>query len=258
MTLVINFMLTWYKKYQIMNITWKYPPKNLKINATEIHIWKTHLEQSAIDFKESFDILNEEEKIKAQRFRFEKHQQRFTIARSSLRRILSLYLWISHQKIDFQYNAYGKPQLLDNINKINLQFNVSHSENIAIYGITCHNLIGVDIEYMRPMAEAENLAKRFFSQKEFEQISKLPSAEQDREFFQLWTGKEAYLKAIGKGISGGLEKVEISPHEPRKFIRLPESNPNNYNLVYLTPENNYLAAIAVENKQQNYQYWQLN
>lgn len=241
-----------------MNINWKYPPQNLRINAQNIHVWKTYLEQSAINIKDSFKILNEEEKNKAQRFRLEKHQQRFIIARSSLKRILSLYLSIPPQKIDFQYNTYGKPQLLENINKINLQFNISHSENIAIYGITCQNLIGVDIEYMRPMSEAENLAKRFFTQKEFVAMSKLSSAEKNREFFKLWTGKEAYLKAIGKGISGGLDKVEISSHEPRKFIRLPESNQTNYNLFYLTPEHNYLAAIAIENKQQTYHYWQLN
>ena len=202
--------------------------------------------------------INEEEKNQAQRFSFDKDQQRFIIARNSLKRILSLYLSIPPQKIDFQYNNYGKPQLLDNINKINLQFNLSHSENLAIYGITCHNVIGVDIEYMRPMLEAENLAKRFFTQKEFLAISQLSSAEQSGEFFKLWTGKEAYLKAIGKGLSGGLDKVEISTHEPRKFIRLPESYSNNYNLVYITPEHNYLAAIAIHNKQQTYNYWQLN
>ena len=106
-----------------MNINWKYPPQNLRINSQNIHVWKTYLEQSDIKIKDSFKILNEEEKNKAQRFRFEKHQQRFIIARSSLKRILSIYLSISPQTINFQYNNYGKPQLLENINKINLQFN---------------------------------------------------------------------------------------------------------------------------------------
>ncbi|MDJ0598035.1 MAG: 4'-phosphopantetheinyl transferase superfamily protein [Crocosphaera sp.] len=241
-----------------MDIIWKHPPQNLTINPQEVHIWKTNLERSSIDIKNGFEILNEDEKNKAQNFRFEKHQKRFTIARSSLRHILSFYLSIPPQKIEFNYNAYGKPYLLEKINKIHLQFNVSHSENIAIYAITCYHSIGVDVEYIRPMSEADSLAKRFFCQKEFEQISKLSSEEKNGEFFKFWTAKEAYLKAIGKGLTGGLETVEISTDEPIRFINLPESNNINYHLFYLTPHDNYLAAIAVEKNQQIYHYWQLN
>lgn len=241
-----------------MNIIWQNPSQKFTINPQEVHIWKTNLEQSSINVQNSFKILNEYEKNKARRFHFEKHQKRFIIARSSLKKILSLYLSISPQEIEFIYNDYGKPKLIDKINKLALQFNVSHSKNMAIYGITCHYLIGVDIEYIRPMPEAENLAKRFFSDKEYEQMRPLPSEEKSKEFFKLWTAKEAYLKAIGQGISGGLEKVEISQYEPKQFISLPESNNIKYNLFYLTPHYNYLAAIAVQNNQQNYYYWQLN
>ncbi len=241
-----------------MNPIWQNPPQKLTINPQEVHIWKTNLDQSSINVQNSFKLLNEDEKNKAQKFHFEKHRKRFTIARSSLKKILSFYLSISPQEIEFTYNDYGKPNLLEKINNIDLQFNVSHSEDIAIYGITCHYLIGVDIEYIRPMSEAENLAKRFFSIQEYKHISLLSSAKKDREFFKLWTAKEAYLKAIGKGISGGLEKVKISNYEPRQFISLPHSNNINYNLVYLTPHHNYLAAIAVQYNQQTYHYWQLN
>ncbi|MDJ0846653.1 4'-phosphopantetheinyl transferase family protein [Crocosphaera sp.] len=241
-----------------MDIIWKHPPQPLTINPQEVHLWKTNLEQSSINVENSFKLLNAAEKNKAQRFRFEKHQKRFTIARSSLKRILSLYLSITPQKVEFKYNDYGKPQLLEQINKIDLQFNVSHSENIAIYGITCHYLIGVDVEYIRPMPEAESLAKRFFSQNEFEHISRLSPEEKNREFFKLWTAKEAYLKAIGQGIGGGLEKVEIATDEPVRFVNLPETHQINYKLSYLNPHPNYLGAIAVENNQQIYHYWELN
>lgn len=241
-----------------MDIIWKHPPQHLTLNCQEVHIWKINLEQSSINVQNSFDILNEAEKNKAQKFRFEKHQKRYTMARSSLKRILSRYLSMTPQNVEFQYNDYGKPQLLEKLNNIDLQFNVSHSENVAIYGITCHYLIGVDIEYIRPMPEADNLAKRFFSRKEFEHISQLSSTEKYEEFFKLWTAKEAYLKAIGKGISGGLEKVEISTDETVRFINLPKSDDINYNLFYLTPHHNYLGAIAVENNQQIYHYWELH
>lgn len=241
-----------------MNVIWKHPPQDLNINSQEVHIWKSNLEQSSINLENSFNILNEAEKNKAKRFHFEKHQKRYIIARSSLKRILSLYLAINPQEIEFHYNDYGKPHLLEKINRINLQFNISHSENIAIYGINCRNLIGVDVEYIRPISDAENLAKRFFSQKEYEYIGKLPSEEKNREFFKFWTAKEAYLKAIGKGISGGLEKVEISTEDPVKFITLPDCHNINYNLSYLTPHQNYLGAIAIQDNHKIAHYWQLD
>ena len=96
-----------------MDIIWKHPSQYLTINPQEVHIWKTNLEQSSINVQKSFTILNETEKNKAQRFRFEKHQKRFTIARSTLKRILSIYLSIPPQAIEFQYNDYGKPQILE-------------------------------------------------------------------------------------------------------------------------------------------------
>ena len=80
----------------------------------------------------------------------------------------------------------------------------------------------------------------------------MSTEEKNREFFKLWTAKEAYLKAIGQGISGGLEKVEISTDEPVRFINLPQCENINYTLCYLTPHHNYLGAIAVQNNQQIY------
>lgn len=241
-----------------MDIVWKSPPEQLTIKSQEVHLWKTNLQQSSINIKNSFKILNQEEKIKAQRFHFEKHQHRFILARSSLKRILSLYLSIPPETIALDYSDYGKPQLVDHLNKKQLQFNLSHSQDLAIYAITPYYLIGVDLEYIRPMPDAETLAKRFFSDQEFVTINRLPTVKKEQEFFTLWTAKEAYLKAIGKGISGGLEKVEISTDYPVKFITLPDCNNINYKLSYLAPHQNYLGAIAIQDNHKIAHYWQLD
>lgn len=240
-----------------MDIVWKDPPQKSTINSQEVHLWKINLDQSPINIKDGFKILNQDEKIKAQKFHFEKHQHRFIIARSTLKRILSFYLSLPPEAIEFQYNDYGKPELVDYLNNQQLQFNLSHSENLAIYAITSYHLIGVDVEYIRPMPDAENLAKRFFAYQEFEQISYLPTTKKDKEFFTLWTAKEAYLKAIGKGLSGGLETVKVSSDEPRKFINLPEINHTTWTLLSFVPQVNYLAAMAVQENRQVNHYFQL-
>ncbi|MGK7941237.1 MAG: 4'-phosphopantetheinyl transferase superfamily protein [Crocosphaera sp.] len=233
-----------------MDIVWKDPSPKLTINSQEIHLWKTNLQQSSLNIKNGFKILNQEEKIKAQKFHFEQHQQRFIIARSTLKRILSLYLSLPPETIEFQYSDHGKPQLVDHLNNKQLQFNLSHSQDLAIYAITPYYLIGVDVEYVRPMRDAENIAKRFFSAQEFQRINSLSPVNKNKEFLTLWTAKEAYLKAIGKGLSGGLETVEISSYEPRKFINLPDINKHNWTLLSFVPQVNYLAAMAVQDNQQ--------
>lgn len=240
-----------------MDSIWQQPPQELNINSQEVHLWKMNLETSSINIQDAMKILNEEETIKAQKFRFEKHQKRFIVARSTLKHILSHYLGISPEKIAFQYGSHGKPKLVDKMNTIQLEFNLSHSEELAIYGITCHHLIGVDVEYLRPMPDAEKLAKRFFCHQEFEKINSLSIIHKNTEFFKLWTAKEAYLKATGKGISGGLDKVEISTDEPRKFINLPQPNKTTWKLLSFVPQTNYLAAMAVQENNQITHYWQL-
>ncbi|MDJ0508106.1 MAG: 4'-phosphopantetheinyl transferase superfamily protein [Crocosphaera sp.] len=201
-------------------------------------------------------ILSEDEKKRANSFKFEIHQNRFIIARSTLKFILSCYLDIPAEEINFQYSPYGKPQLVNNLQSEGLKFNVSHSENLAIYGISRHHLIGIDIEYLRPMKEAEKLAERFFSSKEFEAIKSLSTEKKEKAFFQLWTAKEAYLKAIGKGISGGLEQVEISLREPMELIKVPEKNQSSWELLSFTPHPNYIAAMVVEAKKANITYYE--
>ena len=124
------------------------------------------------------------------------------MGRGCLREILGSYLAISPEKIEFIYSERGKPSI-----NYQLQFNLSHSEEMAICGLTLTSRIGVDLEKMRAMKDLNSLTKRFFCAREHELVEK--SAEKEKLFFQLWTAKEAYLKALGTGISGGLDRVEV-------------------------------------------------
>ncbi|MEA5511279.1 4'-phosphopantetheinyl transferase superfamily protein [Crocosphaera sp. UHCC 0190] len=229
---------------------WSFPTKSITLNKIDVHLWCMNLDLSKEQVDQRFQILNDQEQIKAQRFRFEQHQRRFIVARSTLKNILSHYLQIPPVQITFEYSYLGKPKLSDEINSRQLEFNLSHSQELAIYGITCDRLIGVDVEYIRPMSDAEQLAKRFFCPQEAEKIKTLSPPDKDQAFFQLWTAKEAYLKATGEGISGGLDKVEISLDSPLQLINLPH-----WQLLSFVPQIDYLAAIVVPGNLGNVSYW---
>ena len=235
---------------------WLSPPDQLKLTSNDVHLWRMNLDLSLREVNQRFHILDETEKNKANRFKFEHHKNRFIVARSTLKFILSRYLNIAPEQIKLTYNPYGKPKLLDEINEQNLAFNLSHSQDLAIYGVTCDRLIGVDVEHLRPMPDAEQLVQRFFHPEEAKQLQSLAIIEKHKAFFQLWTAKEAYLKAIGQGISGGLEQVKISLDPPLKYLTLPSNDQTPWNLLSFIPHPNYLAAIAVQGNRYQINYWQ--
>ena len=219
------------------------------LEVQTIHLWWISLDVSEEKLQNLIALLSESEKIKADRFKFPQHQRRYQAVHGILRIILSRYLNIDPTQINFTHSDRGKPYLTDDCNSVNLQFNLSHSENMAIVGISRDRRIGVDLEKMRPMENAEQLAERFFCASEYDLFAQTIPEERDQLFFQLWTAKEAYLKATGEGISGGLNQVEIALN-PLRFINFP-----NWDLQFFEfnpdDELNYWAAIALETQGEN-------
>ena len=219
------------------------------LEVQTIHLWWISLDLTDENLQTFISLLSESEKIKADRFKFPQHQRRYQAVHGILRIILGRYLNLDPAQINFTHSDRGKPYLTDDCNPVNLQFNLSHSENMAILGINRDRPIGVDLEKIRPMENAEQLAERFFCASEYALLTQAIPAERDKLFFQLWTAKEAYLKATGEGISGGLNQIEIALN-PLRFINLPnwylqsfEFNPDD--------DHNYWAAIALETRGEN-------
>ena len=219
------------------------------LEAQTVHLWWISLDVSEENLQNLISLLSEAEKIKADRFKFPQHQRRYQAVHGILRIILGRYLNLDPTQLNFTQSDRGKPYLTDDCNPLNLQFNLSHSENMAIVGISRDRRIGVDLEKMRSMENAEQLAQRFFCASEYYLLTQAIPEERDQLFFQLWTAKEAYLKATGEGIGGGLNQVKIALN-PLRFINLPnwylqsfEFNPDD--------ELNYWAAIAVETRGEN-------
>ncbi len=188
---------------------WQKPPKELILLSDELHIWYTDLDLPQEEIEKLAKILSEDEINRANRFVFPHHRKHFIVARSTLRIILSSYVRLSPEQIQFNYSPKGKPSMAPSCNQERITFNLSHSDTLALYGIRRGHPIGVDIEYMRPMEDVDKLAQRFFSPREYGLIASLSSPDKENTFFRFWTAKEAFLKATGDGISGGLNQIEL-------------------------------------------------
>jgi len=219
------------------------------LEAQTVHLWWISLDVTEENLQTFIAFLSESEKIKAERFKFPQHQRRYQAVHGILRILLSRYLNLDPAQINFTHSDRGKPYLTDDCNPLNLQFNLSHSENMAIVGISCDRPIGVDLEKLRPMENSLQLAKRFFCTSEYALLTQAIPEERDKLFFQFWTAKEAYLKATGEGISGGLNQVEIALN-PLRLINFPDWYLQSFE-PNLDDECNYWAAIAFEGEGEN-------
>jgi 4'-phosphopantetheinyl transferase len=227
------------------------PPPNLKLQDKDVHVWCASFKQLLPQVEQLAKTLSEDEKKRAERFVFEQDQINFMLARGLLRIILSRYLKTKPQQLQFTYNPYGKPALTSVGACKTVQFNLSHSEGMVLYAFTRDRKIGIDLEYLRPIPELDQIIQQFFSVSETAAIRSLPNNQKQLAFFQTWTCKEAYLKATGTGLSQ-LRQVEISL-VPGKATQLLN---NIWSIQTIKPAPNYIAAMAVEGQDWTLNCWQ--
>ncbi|MBD2355301.1 4'-phosphopantetheinyl transferase superfamily protein [Tolypothrix sp. FACHB-123] len=234
------------------NHLWLPASANCTLLANDVHIWRINLDQPESTLENYAATLCEDELVRANRFYFPEHRQRFIAGRGSLRKILSGYLGSTAKEVQFDYEPRGKPFLASKFAASGIAFNLSHSQNLALCAVSKNRQIGIDLEYIRPMSDLESLAQRFFLPREYELVRSLPNEQKSSVFFRYWTCKEAYLKATGEGIAQ-LEKVEIflTPTQAAKLVTQPD-----WSLLELVPQNNYAAALAVAGLGWDLQCWE--
>ncbi len=153
----------------------------------------------------SSGVLAAEERARAARFRFDIHRNRFIAGRALLRHVLAELTGTPPETIEFVYGDHGKPAMKAG----DLHFNLSHAENRAIIGVTRAGPVGVDIERINPDRARPEVAERFFASQEIETLTNLSGDAYANAFFQIWSRKEAVLKAVGTGIGGGLSSFSV-------------------------------------------------
>jgi 4'-phosphopantetheinyl transferase len=205
----------------------------------DVHIWEMDLQQTEEQIQKLSQYLNDREHQRAAKFINPLHRDRWTVARGSLRQILSQYVDLTPEQIVFSYGAQGKPEIEGNP----IQFNLSHSHDRAVCAISAKYPVGIDLEYIHPI-DAAGLVDRFFSRSEQAIFHALPVSQQQAAFFHAWTQKEAYLKACGTGLSTPLDRIEVSidPDTPAQIVSAPIAGIWQIQKLEISPE--YAGAIV--------------
>src|SRR5688572_12854719 len=190
------------------------------LGQDEVHVRIASLDCPQSDTKYFDNILAEDEINRANRFHLKKDRERFVAGRGLLRMILSSYVGMPANEIIFTYGCHGKPGLRRQDGRPAIEFNLAHSAGTAIYAITRDRPVGIDIELVNPEFPIESVAERFFSKVEVAAFRSLPRDMQRIAFFKCWTRKEAFIKALGDGLSCPLSDFDVSlmPGQPAKLL----------------------------------------
>jgi len=243
-----------------MEVVWKIPLTNLQLLKGEIHFWRTNLDLPIMGFQELFQRLSIDERMRAERFHFEKDGKQYVVGVGILREILGSYVGIEPSELRFCHGKYGKPRLSDVFGNETVYFNMSYSEGLALYGFSRDCEIGVDIEFVRDFPEMDKIAERFFSRKENEVFLSLPESKKKEAFFNCWTRKEAFVKAIGDGLYQPLDNFDVAliPGVPARLLRTEgdSKTASRWFIQDLKPAPGFIAAFAVEEYGCQPHFWQ--
>jgi 4'-phosphopantetheinyl transferase len=155
-------------------------------------------------------LLSADERQRAARFVFERDRRRYAAARARLRQLLGERLGVAPESLQFVYSPHGKPALARRPGQRDLRFNLSHCGDVAAYAFAEGREVGVDVEAVRPLPGADEVAMRFFSHRERAAYLRLAASARPQGFFDCWTRKEAFVKALGHGLSHPLEAFDVS------------------------------------------------
>lgn len=225
---------------------------SFELSGRDVHVWILRTGASDAVAAKFEPVLVSDERDRAARFRFDHLRQSFVITRGALRCLLGRYLGLDPASIRFNYGSKGKPALAATAG---IEFNMTHSGGLAAFAFTVGCQIGVDLEQIRPLTETQDIANRFFCSEEAAEIMSLPPSERERAFFCCWTRKEAYIKAIGDGLSAPLDefRVTLQPNEPAQFIHLAHDTnaAKAWTLHDLCLASDYAAALAYRDRQRS-------
>jgi 4'-phosphopantetheinyl transferase len=233
-------------------------PGRREVCQREVELWIVRLEASEENYERAHSWLPEDEAARAKRFYFERHARAFVLGRAALRALLASYLEVAPAEVGFVYGPHGKPALAQNQDAERvLQFNVSNSGDLAAYVFTSGCEIGVDVEKHRKLHNFEDIAQRFFSPAETAELLELPATERTAAFFRCWSRKEAYIKALGGGLSIPLDSFQVTlrPSVAPRMVTLggSEETASQWTLHTFDPGPNFAGAIAYQDQPRSLQ-----
>lgn len=188
------------------------------LNENQVHIWylRPNDFQPDASIERYHHLLTEQESQQHQLFHFEKDRHQYLLTRYLVRSVLSAYFpAILPSQWRFSANNYGRPHIAAPAIPKLFNFNLSHTQNVIVCAVATNGIVGVDVEMLRDERQLMSLSERFYAPGEIYIINALPASERASAFYRLWTLKEAFIKAEGKGLSIELNKFHFTFNDRR-------------------------------------------
>ncbi|HEV2670469.1 MAG TPA: 4'-phosphopantetheinyl transferase superfamily protein [Gemmatimonadales bacterium] len=224
----------------------------------EVEVVVTRLAAGPAAVQAAAALLSHAERLRAARFVFDRDRRRFILARARLRQLLAARLGgggesggggggIRPDAVEFAYGARAKPALAGRFADADLHFNVSHCDDVAVYALSGRE-VGIDVEAVRVIDDADDIATRFFSAREVDAYRALDAGDKPLGFVNCWTRKEAFVKALGHGLFMPLQDfdVTLAPGEPARILRannVPGAQ-SGWSLASFSPAPGFVAAVV--------------
>ena len=216
------------------------------VTGADVHVWCASIDHPAAVVRALSEVLSADEQERAGRFRFERDRGRFIVARAVLREILGQCVGRDPRKLSFQYGRYGKPELAAESGAGHIAFNVSHSQDRALFAVARGRKVGIDLEFIKPLDDLRLMAERCFSARVNAELRSLPADRVVAGFYAHWTRKEALHKAIGHGLSAPPDESDVP---------VGANEGDHWSLIGLDPYPDFAAALAVEGRNWRLRTW---
>jgi 4'-phosphopantetheinyl transferase len=227
-----------------VNHPWHAPPSVPVLAGGAVHLWRIPLDAQTEPSERHYAVLSKDEQTRAARFHFPKDRRAYVIAHAALRAILGLYTGKDPESLCFALGQYSKPTLMGGSG---LHFNLTHSGQLAVVGLSADRELGVDVEQLRDISDLESMAAHYFTPAEQCALRTFPPAARGRAFLDGWTRKEAVMKALGLGVSQPPESIEVSldPRNAMLFSLAGRPTPD-WTMIAFTPGPGYTGAVAMQ------------
>jgi 4'-phosphopantetheinyl transferase len=219
----------------------------------EVHVWAVPLATRQAGVDQLSQVLSSNERKRAAEFRVDDARRRFVIARAALRHLLGAYLGIPPGEIGLTSRTNEKPILAVTNIANDLQFNLSHSGELALIAVANGCEVGIDVEQVRAVGHLEQISKRFFHPAESEAVFRTAAKNRNIAFLRCWTAKEAILKAVGTGITGSLADFRVPIDEHRQSWI--ECGGTRFWVQPLVPSEHYVGAVACVESERPIRCW---